>query len=77
MRAPCVGACDRAPVAAVGHLQVMKATATAITPVIFIWAFNLILLTSVPLNVISYFIVAVILILVAIVSGLIGLAGRK
>ncbi len=26
MRAPCVGACDRAPVAAVGHVQVMKAT---------------------------------------------------
>src|SRR5712691_8349590 len=30
MRAPCVGACDRAPVAAVGHVQVMRATATAI-----------------------------------------------
>ena len=30
MRAPCVGACDRAPVAAVGHVQVMKATPTAI-----------------------------------------------
>jgi NADH:ubiquinone oxidoreductase subunit F (NADH-binding)/NADH:ubiquinone oxidoreductase subunit E len=26
MRAPCVGACDRAPVVAVGHVQVMKAT---------------------------------------------------
>src|SRR6266853_4593520 len=26
MRAPCVGACDRAPVAAVGHVQMMKAT---------------------------------------------------
>src|SRR5882672_4316404 len=30
MRAPCVGACDRAPVAAVGHVQVMKATDAAI-----------------------------------------------
>jgi len=26
MRAPCMGACDRAPVCAVGHTQVMKAT---------------------------------------------------
>src|SRR5262245_4092907 len=26
MRAPCMGACDRAPVCAVGHAQVMKAT---------------------------------------------------
>src|ERR1700694_4071863 len=26
LRAPCVGACDRAPVAAVGHVQVMKAS---------------------------------------------------
>jgi len=26
MRAPCMGACDRAPVCAVGHVQVMKAT---------------------------------------------------
>src|SRR5947208_6772793 len=26
VRAPCVGACDRAPVAAVGHVQVMRAT---------------------------------------------------
>ena len=30
MRAPCVGACDRAPVAAVGHVQVMKSTPAAI-----------------------------------------------
>jgi NADH:ubiquinone oxidoreductase subunit F (NADH-binding)/NADH:ubiquinone oxidoreductase subunit E len=30
MRAPCVGACDRAPVAAVGHVQVMKATPSTI-----------------------------------------------
>jgi formate dehydrogenase beta subunit len=30
MRAPCVGACDRAPVAAVGHVQVMKATPAAV-----------------------------------------------
>jgi formate dehydrogenase len=30
MRAPCVGACDRAPVAAVGHVQVMNATPAAI-----------------------------------------------
>jgi formate dehydrogenase beta subunit len=30
MRAPCVGACDRAPVAAVGHVQVMKATLAAV-----------------------------------------------
>src|ERR1700690_295606 len=27
VRAPCMGACDRAPVAAVGHLQTFKATA--------------------------------------------------
>src|SRR5947208_11448003 len=26
VRAPCMGACDRAPVAAVGHVQVMRAT---------------------------------------------------
>jgi formate dehydrogenase beta subunit len=31
MRAPCVGACDRAPVAAVGHVQVMKATQANVT----------------------------------------------
>jgi NADH:ubiquinone oxidoreductase subunit F (NADH-binding) len=31
MRAPCVGACDRAPVAAVGHVQVMKATPAAVS----------------------------------------------
>jgi NADH:ubiquinone oxidoreductase subunit F (NADH-binding) len=30
MRAPCVGACDRAPVAAVGHVQVMKATPASV-----------------------------------------------
>jgi formate dehydrogenase beta subunit len=30
MRAPCVGACDRAPVAAVGHVQVMRSTPAAI-----------------------------------------------
>ncbi len=30
MRAPCVGACDRAPVVAVGHVQVMKATPAVI-----------------------------------------------
>src|ERR1700716_4214287 len=30
MRAPCVGACDRAPVAAVGHVQVMRATPAAV-----------------------------------------------
>jgi formate dehydrogenase beta subunit len=30
MRAPCVGACDRAPVAAVGHVQVMQATPAVI-----------------------------------------------
>jgi NADH:ubiquinone oxidoreductase subunit F (NADH-binding)/NADH:ubiquinone oxidoreductase subunit E len=30
LRAPCVGACDRAPVAAVGHVQVMKASPEAI-----------------------------------------------
>jgi NADH:ubiquinone oxidoreductase subunit F (NADH-binding)/NADH:ubiquinone oxidoreductase subunit E len=30
MRAPCVGACDRAPVCAVGHVQVMKATPAVI-----------------------------------------------
>jgi formate dehydrogenase len=30
IRAPCVGACDRAPVCAVGHVQVMKATGDAV-----------------------------------------------
>ena len=30
VRAPCMGACDRAPVAAVGHLQTFKATADTI-----------------------------------------------
>jgi len=31
VRAPCMGACDRAPVCAVGHAQVMKATADSVT----------------------------------------------
>ncbi|MEJ0079046.1 MAG: NAD(P)H-dependent oxidoreductase subunit E [Alphaproteobacteria bacterium] len=31
VRAPCMGACDRAPVAAVGHVQVMKATEDSVT----------------------------------------------
>ena len=30
VRAPCMGACDRAPVCAVGHVQVMKATADSV-----------------------------------------------
>ena len=30
VRAPCVGACDRAPVCAVGHVQVMRASASAV-----------------------------------------------
>ncbi len=30
LRAPCMGACDRAPVAAVGHLQTFKATTDTI-----------------------------------------------
>jgi formate dehydrogenase beta subunit len=30
VRAPCMGACDRAPVCAVGHAQVMRATATSV-----------------------------------------------
>ena len=30
VRAPCVGACDRAPVAAVGHMQTFKATADSV-----------------------------------------------
>src|SRR5207248_4644103 len=30
VRAPCMGACDRAPVCAVGHVQVMHATAESI-----------------------------------------------
>jgi formate dehydrogenase len=30
VRAPCMGACDRAPVAAVGHVQVMKASADSV-----------------------------------------------
>ncbi len=30
MRAPCMGACDRAPVCAVGHVQVMHATADSV-----------------------------------------------
>jgi formate dehydrogenase len=31
VRAPCMGACDRAPVCAVGHLQTFKATADKVT----------------------------------------------
>jgi formate dehydrogenase len=31
LRAPCMGACDRAPVCAVGHVQVMKATPERVT----------------------------------------------
>jgi formate dehydrogenase len=31
VRAPCMGACDRAPVCAVGHVQVMNATDAAVT----------------------------------------------
>jgi NADH:ubiquinone oxidoreductase subunit F (NADH-binding)/NADH:ubiquinone oxidoreductase subunit E len=31
VRAPCVGACDRAPVCAVGHVQVMRASAPSVT----------------------------------------------
>jgi formate dehydrogenase len=30
LRAPCMGACDRAPVCAVGHVQVMRATAETV-----------------------------------------------
>src|SRR2546421_4376774 len=30
VRAPCMGACDRAPVCAVGHVQVMPATASGV-----------------------------------------------
>src|SRR5262249_23933537 len=30
VRAPCMGACDRAPVCAVGHAQVMRATTDAV-----------------------------------------------
>src|SRR5213083_757632 len=30
VRAPCMGACDRAPVCAVGHVQVMGATAESV-----------------------------------------------
>jgi formate dehydrogenase len=30
VRAPCMGACDRAPVAAIGHVQVMSATADSV-----------------------------------------------
>jgi NADH:ubiquinone oxidoreductase subunit F (NADH-binding)/NADH:ubiquinone oxidoreductase subunit E len=30
IRAPCMGACDRAPVCAVGHVQVMRATSDAV-----------------------------------------------
>jgi formate dehydrogenase len=30
VRAPCMGACDRAPVCAVGHVQVMQATAASV-----------------------------------------------
>jgi len=30
VRAPCMGACDRAPVCAVGHVQVMQATETTV-----------------------------------------------
>src|ERR1700691_3576241 len=31
VRAPCMGACDRAPVCAVGHVQVMRADAASVT----------------------------------------------
>src|SRR5437899_6901788 len=31
VRAPCMGACDRAPVCAVGHVQVMGATPQSVT----------------------------------------------
>ncbi|HTS39560.1 MAG TPA: NAD(P)H-dependent oxidoreductase subunit E [Xanthobacteraceae bacterium] len=31
VRAPCMGACDRAPVCAVGHVQVMKATTDSVS----------------------------------------------
>jgi formate dehydrogenase beta subunit len=34
LRAPCMGACDRAPVAAVGHVQVMQAEAEKIAAVV-------------------------------------------
>src|SRR5580692_9687140 len=34
LRAPCMGACDRAPVAAVGHVQVMQAEAEKIAAAI-------------------------------------------
>src|SRR5436309_5922360 len=30
VRAPCMGACDRAPVAAVGHVQVMQASGQSV-----------------------------------------------
>src|SRR3974390_3508300 len=30
VRAPCMGACDRAPVCAVGHVQVMRATSASV-----------------------------------------------
>src|SRR3977135_3916901 len=30
VRAPCMGACDRAPVCAVGHAQVMRASAPSV-----------------------------------------------
>jgi len=33
VRAPCMGACDRAPVCAVGHVQVMRATAESVAAV--------------------------------------------
>ena len=34
VRAPCMGACDRAPVCAVGHVQVMRATADSVASAI-------------------------------------------
>src|SRR4051812_9345350 len=34
VRAPCMGACDRAPVCAVGHTQVMQATAESVSAAI-------------------------------------------
>src|SRR6266699_5289868 len=35
LRAPCMGACDRAPVCAVGHVQVMKATDAAVKKIAY------------------------------------------
>ena len=50
VRAPCMGACDRAPVCAVGHVQVMHATTDSIGSAIAHGAHAHIYPTETPLD---------------------------